>query len=212
VVIEVDTASALERLGDNQALYRRVLQSFLQDMAGLPVQLDACLSSGDLAGAARLLHALKGLASTVGANPLAAVARKAEFSVKDAQINPQLLNASALGSDLRAALDRAQEAMQLLAQSLPVAHGTGQRDAAPTDRQSASSQADHVSTLRELQTLLKASNMHAIDVYEQWQRATSAPDSPELKRLRQAMSAFDFDQAAQACQQLLDQTHVSLQT
>jgi HPt (histidine-containing phosphotransfer) domain-containing protein len=205
VLEELDTDSALERLGGNQALYQRVLQSFLQDLARLPEQLDNCLASADLGGAARLLHTLKGLASTVGANPLAAVARKAELSVKDAQTQQLSLDAKALTGELRAAMDRAQAAMQLLAQPLATASGKNHIDAAPTDSLTPSSQAANISTLRELQTLLKTSNMHAIDVYDQWQRSCSLTDSPELQRLRQAMLSFDFEQAAQACQLLLDQ-------
>jgi HPt (histidine-containing phosphotransfer) domain-containing protein len=203
VQAELDTTSALERLGGSQSLYQRVLLSLLQDMAHLPEQLDRCLASADLTGAARLLHTLKGLSATVGANPLSAAARKAELSVKNANGEMQRLDTHAITTELGAALDSAQRVMQQVAQSFAPAQPFKVCTAAHTNSLTPA----ELSLISDLQTLLNTYNMRAIDVYEQWQRTFSPADSVEVKQLRQAINAFDFDKAAQSCQQLLEQAN-----
>ncbi len=83
----LDVDSALGRMGGDTSLYLEVLQDYLRDLNGQPDQLDALLKAGDLVGALRLLHTIKGLSSTVGATYMAAVARDAERSVKLADVN-----------------------------------------------------------------------------------------------------------------------------
>ncbi len=78
----VDTAAALERLGGDRTLYAQVLEEFLAEMAQVPPRLASLLAGGDLAGAAGILHTLKGLAGTVGAMELAAQARAWEAQLR----------------------------------------------------------------------------------------------------------------------------------
>ncbi|MFZ4625697.1 MAG: response regulator, partial [Rhodoferax sp.] len=80
----VDLSGALARLGNNRSLYDQVLQSYLQEIITLPDQLEQLLASGNRKDAVRLLHTLKGLAATVGASYMTAVAKALEAIVKDA--------------------------------------------------------------------------------------------------------------------------------
>ena len=101
VAQEVDVEDALERLGGDTALYARILQAYLSEIAGLPDQLDSLLREDDIAGASRLLHTLKGLSATVGASYLAEVAKSAESKLKGVKSD---LQHDALRMDFRAAV------------------------------------------------------------------------------------------------------------
>ncbi|MBT9503927.1 MAG: PAS domain S-box protein [Burkholderiaceae bacterium] len=83
-----DVDAALARMGGNRRIYLRVLESFQQNLALLPEQLSTLLgadAAGDaerLAEAMNALHSLKGIASTLGLNALAACAARAEQALR----------------------------------------------------------------------------------------------------------------------------------
>ncbi len=205
-VDSVDTVSALDRLGGNQALYRRVLLSYMDDIAVMPNQLDVCLGQADLKAATRMLHALKGLSATVGANYLAAVVRRAEIAVKIALDSPDpdsLSNAKAQGSKLRAAINVTQTVMNIVAQSLePAPNPPPPRLPVPS---AANALTSCLTQLRELHDLLEASDMHALSVYEDLWPALAQADPGLRQQLESAMSTFNFAYAAGACASLIQQ-------
>jgi two-component system sensor histidine kinase/response regulator len=197
----VDVAAALERLGGNQALYARVLQSYLSDIATQPDQLANSLQQADLASAARLLHTVKGLSATVGASYMAAVARKAELLVKAAQTpagnGAAGLDHTSLCEEFRAAVVDTQNVLTqvALAYAMPSAAPASTRD---THELTAADR--HL--LNALLALLKASDMQALAVFEQLQQSDTLPHSADLERLTAAMAAFDFAAATQMCAQM----------
>jgi CheY-like chemotaxis protein/HPt (histidine-containing phosphotransfer) domain-containing protein len=77
----IDMVSALTRLGDNKALYRRILLMFHAEHAQDVPAIHAALQSNDLELAQRLAHSLKGLAGTVGADELRAVSKDLEMAI-----------------------------------------------------------------------------------------------------------------------------------
>jgi signal transduction histidine kinase/CheY-like chemotaxis protein/CHASE1-domain containing sensor protein len=80
----IDVAGALAWVGDDIALYRKFLDSFLDDVRGNADQLQTHFERGEQSDAARVLHTLKGLARTVGALDLARAAAHAEARFKHA--------------------------------------------------------------------------------------------------------------------------------
>jgi two-component system sensor histidine kinase/response regulator len=73
----VEHVAALKRLGNNAALYRKVVDGFLR--APAPVRaVRAALASADLNGAMRVIHTFRGMAAQVGASALAVQAAKVE--------------------------------------------------------------------------------------------------------------------------------------
>jgi PAS domain S-box-containing protein len=198
----VDVAAALERLGGNQPLYARVLQSYLSDIATQPDQLAHCLQQADLHSAARLLHTVKGLSATVGANYMAAVARKAELLVKaalaDTDNGANAFDHASLCDEFRAAVVSTQDVLTqvALAYTTPSAtpaltHVTHELTAA--DRQ----------LLLTLLALLKASDMQALAVFEQLQQSNTLDHSANFEQLAAAMAAFDFAAATKVCTQMM---------
>nr|WP_276595354.1 Hpt domain-containing protein [Roseateles albus] len=55
-----------------------MLRSFTKDLAAMPAILLGHLNAGERVDAERLMHTLKGLAATLGAGPLSALAAEAE--------------------------------------------------------------------------------------------------------------------------------------
>jgi two-component system, sensor histidine kinase and response regulator len=64
-------------------LYLGILRGFLDDQRDLPQLLRASLGQGDLAALERLAHTLRGLASGLGAGPLAAASEALERCLRD---------------------------------------------------------------------------------------------------------------------------------
>lgn len=109
---DFDTESALQRLGNNRALYARLLNDFAASQAGLPEQISQALLQGDQASALRHLHSLKGLAASLGAMALSQTAARAEILLKQGANSPDWPEAAAeLGARLRLDI----KAMQALA-------------------------------------------------------------------------------------------------
>jgi CheY-like chemotaxis protein len=80
----IDVAGALAWVGDDIGLYRKFLDSFLEDVRGNADLLQTHFERGEQSDAARVLHTLKGLSRTVGALELARVAAHAEARFKQA--------------------------------------------------------------------------------------------------------------------------------
>jgi two-component system sensor histidine kinase/response regulator len=130
-VAGVDVAEALRRVGGNRALYRRLLCRFATEEADAPARVAACLRAGDRAAAARLAHALRGVAGNLGASSVQAAAAELEDALGGATVPAQaeaLLArlAAALGAlveHVRAALGDAPEEPVAAAPSAALAAG-----------------------------------------------------------------------------------------
>jgi HPt (histidine-containing phosphotransfer) domain-containing protein len=84
--IVFDRAGMLERLMGDEDLARSVSQGFLEDA---PRQIDALrdfLAAGDVAGAVRQVHTLKGASAAVGAEALRSVALRMETAGRAADL------------------------------------------------------------------------------------------------------------------------------
>ena len=78
----VDLPAALQRLAGNQALLRRLLTDFRHDHADDVVRIRAALDSGDLETAVRVAHTMKGVAGTIEAARLHALAADTESALQ----------------------------------------------------------------------------------------------------------------------------------
>ncbi len=189
-----DVAGALERLGGNAALYLQILQAFLVEIAAAPTQLEALLKSRDSIGAARLLHTIKGLSSTVGAQHLSQVCKDAEHSLKTSSEGTSLVPRLAL------AVERTTAELQAVQSTLATAP---QADAPPPI-----AQPDAVVLLQGLQTLrllLRDSDMQALEVFARLQHQPSPTDVAAWQALQSAMMSLDFAQALTHCDTLIYQ-------
>jgi len=73
---------ALVRLGGNQAMMIKLLLRFAADYASFSSQIDECLQAKQPDKAASLLHRIRGVSLTLGANVLAETAKKFEVEIR----------------------------------------------------------------------------------------------------------------------------------
>jgi two-component system, sensor histidine kinase and response regulator len=85
-------------------LYLGILRGFLDDQRDLPRLLRGSLARGDDADAERLAHTLRGLASGLGAGPLAAASEVLEQALRDRADRPSVEAAAAALIDEHASL------------------------------------------------------------------------------------------------------------
>jgi len=77
----LDTKIAIARLADDVKTYRMVLNKFRDDEVASVENIRTALAANDVPLAIRLAHTLKGVAATIGADPLAKAARTLEMAL-----------------------------------------------------------------------------------------------------------------------------------
>ena len=197
----IDLAAALERMGGNRGVYRRLLGSFAKDLAALAGQFDTLLHQRERAEASHLMHTIKGLAATLGLLPLNLVAAAAEKAL----LSPETPDEHAALSDgLQAATTTALQAIARLSEALraatPAPVTLSQSDTVSA-RASARASAESLhDTVGELIGLLRSADMRALDVFEQLRQAHAPQLQPALQPLADAMAALDFTLALARCE------------
>ena len=192
----VDVDTALERMGNNTALYATILTSYLVEIATVPDQLDQLLQAQDRVGATRLLHTLKGLSATVGASELASLARQLEHELKGPDVH---LTPDALQATFRAAVRRAEQVMGEIAQRFAQATKpplTAKGDTAPDN-------ATLQALLTQLRALLNSSDLQALQVYATLRDGLGHSDPLAQQALDSALAAFDFACGVACCDRVL---------
>ncbi len=204
-VDSVDIAGALDRLGGDPQLYVRILQSYLSDIQLVPDQFEHDLANNKLTEAARSVHTLKGLSSTVGASYLAAVARQIELVIKPALglAHPNI-DTPALTTQLRQSVSVTQHIMQQIAQRC-MTEKDFVHDADLSELARSITSVDQAQ-LAELRNLLQASDMQALEVFNALLPSLKQCHAAQAHKLSAAMAAFDFQQAAQICSGMLSDT------
>jgi two-component system sensor histidine kinase/response regulator len=191
----VDIRTALERLDGNQAVYLRTLHSFVKVLSELPLQLRAQVAQGEVAPVQHLLHALKGLAATVGADGLAAHFAAEEKALAD---DPALQSLTRIAAQVEAAVADALPGLAGLLTVLQLKAQPGVPSAV-----SAAGPLDLGTALQSLAGLLQRADMAATDAMEHlWSRFGTLPGH-SLLPLREAVCELDFDRAAALCQALI---------
>lgn len=77
----IDTQAGLRYFGGKLPSYRRMLARFADSHGTAAARLQAALDEGDMAGAERMAHSLKGVGATLGMGPLAALAGAIEQKI-----------------------------------------------------------------------------------------------------------------------------------
>lgn len=88
----LDYAIGLEYLVGNEVLYRQLLSNFLEEQPENISQLENAIKSEDYAGAARIVHAIKAVCSTMGATKLPAQLSTLERELVDGCYKPYMLD------------------------------------------------------------------------------------------------------------------------
>lgn len=71
-MLTLNSTAASLRMGADAGIYERALRGFISILPAFVPDLDSAVKAGDSAAALRLLHAMHGVAATVGAEQLSA--------------------------------------------------------------------------------------------------------------------------------------------
>jgi HPt (histidine-containing phosphotransfer) domain-containing protein len=218
-----DLDGALQRLAGRVDVYVRLAASFDARLATLPADLAALLQPDRRAEAERLAHTIKGVAATLGALRLAAMAGEVEQALRHWPPQPPQADWQ---PHWEAAVQGARAALAELLprlQASDAAAPTGQRAGGPAilgqmsvnpaaaaqaaAQAAADGEAAHSDALRRgLQTLaglLAESDMAATDCFAELALAPGAGWRPQLEPLAAPMAALDFAAALALCRAML---------
>lgn len=78
----LDVREGLRRLDGNEAQYRRLLGTFMEEERETAVQVEGALRNGDRDGARELVHRVREAAAPLGAAPLAAATLELEMAIR----------------------------------------------------------------------------------------------------------------------------------
>jgi PAS domain S-box-containing protein len=187
----LDIATAKERMGNEHALYVRMLGRFAKELPQRLHELQEVLQGQDLQTATRLLHAVKGEAGTLGAVQLAAKATEAE---NQCQTTDEQLDAQAMVTRLQTVWACTLDA--IVAGGLlptPDPHAPAQL-VAPEHLPAADREKLHT-----LLSLLEASDLKALELMDAWRRAGAS--GQHWQRLDATIQNMDFAAAARLCEQ-----------
>ena len=199
---DIDLAAAVGRMGGNVQVYLRSLQSFADDLAALPDQLATLVQQGRFNEAGRLMHTVKGLASTLGLRSLSSLAAATERSLGGADISTQQ---QVLIEQLRAAATSTLQDITLLVQRLRLSLQSAvlkSETVTDVDPKSSDPRQRLCSSLDELIGLLRGADMRALKVFEKLQETHAAHIQEVVQPLDDAMAVLDFDLALSHCQAL----------
>jgi len=182
----------LSRMGGNRKLYRQLLTKFRGSQAQAASDIRRELEAGDGKAAARIAHTLRSVAGNIGAEDLSRVAGELERAIK-AEATDSL---SALLPDFEAKMAQAVSSIAEL--ELLWRNGNGQPVKVSYDGDVFGAQ------LRELRDLLETDMGQAMALVEAFESLVLPPDcNATVERLKEAMSAFDTDEASAAIEILL---------
>jgi CheY-like chemotaxis protein len=189
----LNAPAAIRRMMDNADIYQRALQTFPEELDRFKPALAALVAAQDAVAAGKLLHAMKGVAGTVGAECLADRLLSLEQELK---------------TDPAAMLHWQLDSLWLLTEQANTAalDWLGTLPATPTGGQpqglTQQGLQDLLAGMQTLQQYLQASDLQADDVFAQLRQAYSAALPDDFGRLASSIEQLDFATAAQQCSEL----------
>ncbi|RNE94587.1 PAS domain S-box protein [Marichromatium sp. AB32] len=193
---ELDLASVRERLDDDDALLRVVLDGFLRDVADWPAQFAAARSGGDGPGALRLAHTLKGAAGNVGAVGVQHAAQALERALASTTVDAETIDG--LEAECLAALDSGIVALRTALATDLAAEG----DIAASEIDDGGQDLDAARTLiAELESLLQGHRMVSDELLRQLRARLSGHEAAErVDTLLAQVDGFAYPQALETLQ------------
>ena len=88
-LLGIDLSKGLARIGGNQMLFLSLLQEFVDDHQADSITLDDALNVGDMISARRLIHTLRSVAGSIGAEALEESAATLEHALASDELYPE---------------------------------------------------------------------------------------------------------------------------
>ncbi|MBR7887784.1 response regulator [Marinomonas sp. A79] len=182
----LDSQKALSRMGIGQESYNKLLVKFIEHEGNGIEDINQALENQDSATATRLFHTLKGIAATIGAEPLANVAKRCEVAMGSGSLE------SALKDELEHELAMAIEAIQHEISSFDEVR----KEDNTTGDIVTLSEEELESKLAILESLLEEFDSDAEDVLEDILNASfDSVTKGKLEDIAKALGQYDFEKA-----------------
>jgi two-component system sensor histidine kinase/response regulator len=172
----LDQDSALDRLGGDRALYRRLLADFISDEEGAITEIEELLALGDYEAATSRIHSLKGVAANLGAKRIATLAASAESAIRREEDEPNTCLQLA---------DAVHETIELF-KSLTAADTTGHSDSSEERLEQA------VPLVTALIPYLENHELAPPDLIDQLHQLADNDPASELQPLLERLDQFDL--------------------
>lgn len=188
-----DGDAALVRFGGSVKIFHGALIRFVADVAAAVTAVPPILPERERAKVAAALHSLRGMAATVGASDMAAIALQMEHGLDAlsqaqwAQAHARLLAASGQATVC------ARELVIVLEARLPLPPARAAADRALLPQ-----------ALQALQKQLAASNMEALALFDALMTNYGQQVPGHFAELDSAIRQFDFKAAAQLCEAMIE--------
>ena len=186
----LDVEQGLRLSNHNAALYLGMLEKFVKSQEQALHHTQQALQQADGLTAERLAHTLKGLAASMGAEPLRVLAAELE----------QALHRGADAEQLARLIAPAQTQLDGLVGALRAVPGLVRQTPLVTAKLTQAGRAALQPVLRQLQQMLEQDDSEAVTLWEQ-----HAPDLrallPQAGPLEQAIVGFDFEEALRLLRQ-----------
>jgi two-component system sensor histidine kinase/response regulator len=177
----LDCSLGLRRVLGKRPAYRSLLERFVTSQQGAIEQLRTALGSGDIEGAERVAHTLKGVAGNIGATTLQKAAEKLEGRIRARETGPALKASIALTGELLSSLVTALAAWF-------AAHATAPPAALP-------GQEKIEEVVNRLAELLAEDSASSARVFADNAELLRAAFPAIFKSLEKAIRNFDFESA-----------------
>ncbi len=189
-LVGVDTAAALARLQGNSELYLRLLRKFADGQRDFARELTSATHRAAWAKVQALLHSMKGISATIGADALAETCAMLEAAVaEEHRLEPRSLD------NLRWEFATVLDSVSGFIQGLTEHRGANREPGGGEDGLQEALEL----TLGQLQTF----DVAAVDQFSGLQEALLRRGyGDEIKQLEQALKAYDFEGAERVVEQL----------
>ena len=195
-VAGVDCTLGLKRAAGKPALYRKMLLTFVRDMAGSVDAMRQALAAGDRDAAVRVAHTLKGSAGSIGASGIQAEAGTLESALV-AGATPDPLALNALATELARIVGDIAAAVQAR-DTTEGAAAVGTGAAAGADGRAAAEPPDPA-LLQRLDALLANDDTAASALIDEHEPSLQAHlGAARFGALREAIEQYDFEAALAA--------------
>ncbi len=193
----------LKRFGQMVDIYRMTLSGFKAEGARLMAELQQHLDTPNLVRAGATMHAMKGMAATVGAAALAKLAADLDRRAKTEQdLAPDVLFSPATVATLTELIERSDAVLWAAVLPEPGKVAAPQETDKPATPEIPLAQ--FVARLLEIQTMLRTGNLRAIDMTEELLALTAGKDKPKVQEMLDATKLLQFRAASDVAQLLLE--------
>lgn len=182
-ILTLNVDGALKRLGGNHELYIRALSGCLQTTPQVWEEIKNALEENDREKLPPLVHTLKGVASTVGADELEGYIKKIEADMRTNHFLLSEINSN----EFYRLFQNAISAMEIYIENNGVL--------SPPKEKVLLTDAEFLIKLEELKVLMKKSNMKAITLFNELTRIGSEESHAILSEIQTHIDHLDFPAA-----------------